>query len=64
MRNLKLVPCAQINILIAPEIGRCCHMSVKEGVVDRIIMNNEMTVKMICGGVAQVVLSSQNNKFV
>ena len=54
MRNVKLAPCAQINVVIAPDIGRGRHLSIKDGVVDRIIMNNEMKIKMICGGEAQI----------
>jgi hypothetical protein len=54
MRNEKLVPCAQVNVTMAPDIGRCRYMYLKEGVVDRAIMNNEMTVKMTCGGEAKV----------
>ena len=57
MRNVKLVPCAQINVVVAPEVGRGRYMSLKDGVVDRIIMNNEMKVKMVCGGEAQIVFS-------
>lgn len=60
MTNIKLAPCAQINVTMAPDVGRSRHMYFKEGIVDRMIVNNKMEGGVTSGGKAQINLCLNN----